>query len=138
MLTLILAAVLDPRVASLVGATIAGHPTFAADLLRICERESHCTLVGVHAIDSGRSRAAWSGAVAVGWLDPSCQPHRPRAWSTRGAWGTMAAYTVHHLGTCVPAWALDVPLVAAIAATRRAHHDRCNTAPSCRRWRDRR
>lgn len=135
MVTLILAALLDPTVASIVGATIAGHPSFAADLLRICERESHCTAIGVHAIDAGRSRAAWSGAVAVGWLDPRCQPHRRGAWSTRGAWGTMAAYTVVHLGVCVPPWVLDVPLVGAIAATRRAHHPRCDRAPSCRRWR---
>ncbi len=135
MIALLLASILDPIAASYVGAALAGYPELAPQLVKICRRESHCTAIGVHAVDAGRSRAAWSDAVAVGWLDPSCQPHRRGAWSTRGAWGTMAAFTVVHLGRCVPPWVLDVPLVGAIAAARRAAHPACDRAPACRRWR---
>lgn len=134
MLALLLAALLDPRTAAVVGATIAGHPGYAPQLVEICERESLCSAIGVHPDDAGRSRSAWAMAVGVGKLDPTCQPHRRHAWSTRGAYGTMAAFTVSHLGECLPPWVLDVPLLAAIAATRRAHAPECRQVRGCRRW----
>lgn len=136
MLALLLTAVLDPRLAIPLGAALAGHPEWAPELERICARESNLQPIGIHPEDAGRSLAVWREAVRVGWVDPACQPHRHHAWSTRGIAGTMAALTVHHVGTCLPPWVLDVPLVAAFAATRRAHDRRCGQVLGCRRWRD--
>lgn len=138
MLELILTVILDPRIASFVGATLAGYPAFGPQLLAICEREGPggCERIGVHLGDAGASRSVWRNAARVGLLDPDCQPDAPATWSTRGSYGTMAGYTLHHLpGRCWPAWVLDVPLVAAFASTRRAHHPACYRAPACMAWR---
>ena len=134
---LLIAAALDPRLAIPIGAWWAGHPEWAPELERICARESNLRPVGIHPEDAGRSAAVWRAAVRVGWVDPTCQPYRPGAWSTRGIAGTMAALTVHHLGPCMPPWVIDLPLLAAVAATRRAHHRRCTQVLGCRTWRDR-
>lgn len=138
MLGLLLAAILDPRVAAYVGATLAGHPEFGARLEHICDRESvgkWCTFTRIHVGDAGASRAVWRNAVRAGVVDPECQPYEPGEWSTRGSYGTMAGFTLHHLpGRCWPPWVLDVPLVAAIAATRRAYAPSCARAPACLSW----
>lgn len=134
MLTLVLRVLFDARIASHVGAVLAGEPELGPVLEHICERESHCSMLSVHKDDAGRSREAWEMAVAVGWLDPVCQPHEPRTWATRGAWGTYAAFTVHHLGRCWPAWAIDLPLLGAIAAANRAAHPNCRRSRACRSW----
>lgn len=138
MLHLLLAALLDPRLASFVGATLAGHPTFGPQLLAICERESGCQLVGVHRCDAHRSRAAWADAVGnMRALDPArCAHHELGAgpWATSGPWGAMRAYTLRWLPGCWPAALLDVPLVGAWAATRRAHGPLCQRVHGCHRW----
>lgn len=137
MFGLLLRALLDPAVAAYVGAAIAGHPSFGPQLHVICLRESRgaCEPTGVHEGDAGASRSVWRHAVARQLVDPACQPDRPGVWSTRGAYGTMAGYTLHHLGACLPPEVLDVALVAAVAATRRAHGWQCDHVGACRRWR---
>lgn len=137
MLALILAATLDPLVAAHLGAAMAGHPEFGPQLEAIGRRESCLRLVGIHPGDAGRSRAVWTDAVRAGLVDPQCQPYRAGAWSTRGSFGTMAALTVVHIGVpCMPYWSIDIPIVAAFAATRRAHARRCSQVLGCRQWRD--
>lgn len=118
MLTLLLTAILDPRVASFVGAALAGHPDYGARLERICTREApRCQLRGVHEGDRWMERTLGEGN------------------GTRGAWGTVAAFTVDHLplGLRAPWW-LDVPLLGAIAAARRAHAPACKRVRGCRHW----
>lgn len=132
---LVMRAVLDPRFASHVASWVVGEPKLGPALERVCDRESDCTLVGVHLGDSRWSSWAWQTAIGSGRIDPRCQPYHA-GWSTRGAWGTMAAFTVVHLpGSCWPAWVLDIPLVGAIAAARRAVHPDCDRYAACRRWR---
>lgn len=132
---LVAQAVLDPRLASHVAAWAVGEPAIGPALVRVCDRESDCTIVGVHRGDARWSSWAWQTAIGSGRIDPTCQPYHA-GWSTRGAWGTMAAFTVVHLpGSCWPAWVLDVPLVGAIAAARRALHPDCRRYAACRRWR---
>lgn len=133
------AAVADPRVASHVAAALAGDPELGPRLVAICERESGCRAIGVHRCDAARSTAAWRDAVAnTRKLDPQgCAHHRLDAgpWSTSGPWGTMRAYTLHHLGLeCAPAWLLDVPLLGAIAAVRRMQAPACRRVDGCARW----
>lgn len=135
MIALLLRAVFDPRVAAHVGAALAGHPELGAVLERVCDRESDCELVSIHRGDARWSTWAWRTAIRSGRIDPRCQPLHD-GWSTRGAWGTMAAFTVVHTGLpCAPAWVLDIPLVGAFAAARRASHPDCNRYAACRRWR---
>lgn len=124
MLALILRLALDVRAATLVGAALAGEPELGPRLVDVARRESRLSLVGVHAIDS-----RWSSSV------------RPRGctgdgWSTRGAHGMMASYAMPHLPSwlrCSP-WVLDVPVVSAYAAARRASSWRCRAHPRCRSW----
>jgi hypothetical protein len=126
---------LDPRAASHAAAALVGEPELGSVLERICDRESDCEAVSVHRLDSRWSSWAWRTAVGSGRLDPTCQPLHA-GWSTRGAWGTMAAFTVVHLGVpCAPAWLVDVPLLGAIAAARRALDPDCRRYAACRRWR---
>lgn len=132
---LVARAVFDPRLASHVAAALVGEPEIGGALERVCDRESDCTVVGVHRIDARWSSWAWQTAIGSGRIDPTCQPYHA-GWSTRGAWGTMAAFTVAHTGIpCAPAWVLDIPLVGAIAAARRALHPDCDRYAACRRWR---
>lgn len=131
---LVARAVFDPRVASHVAALVVGEPALGPALERVCDRESDCTAVGVHAIDARWSSWAWQTAIGSGRIDPTCQPYHG-GWSTRGAWGAMAAFTVAHAWPCAPAWVLDIPLVGAIAAARRMLHPDCRRYAACRRWR---
>lgn len=95
------------------------------ELRRICHRESvgpgagACRPVRVHAIDLKFSARAWRKSVAVGWLDPECQPLDAGPWSTRGSWGLFAAYHARFLPACSPAWLFDVPLVSAYVAAKK-------------------
>ncbi len=138
MLTLLVSALLDPRLASYVGAALAGHPSYGAQLVEICERESGCTRIGVHRCDARRSSSAWRDAVGnMRALDPARCEHHELAdgpWSTSGPWGAMRAYTLRWLPGCWPAWLLDVPAVGAFAATRRAHGPTCRQVHGCARW----
>ena len=124
---------LNPRDATLVGATLAGWPEFAPELLSICKRESPgnaCARpVGLHGNDAPRAvRRFYTKAVARGWLDPAaCLEHRAetheemRRFGVRGSHGLAAAYTLRFLtGECLAPEALDTPLISAFAATRRA------------------
>jgi hypothetical protein len=132
MLAFVLRLMIDARfAASLIG---------GQDLVAVCNREApRCVLVREHKRDLWMNALVWQKAVRVGWLKPeSCIFHSfdQGPWSTRGAFGTVAAYTLHHLpGDCWPAWALDVPVIAAWAAERRSHAASCERAPACMSWR---
>lgn len=131
----LLRALFDPRLASHVAAVLIGDPDLGSVLERICERESGCQAIGQHRIDARWSSWAWRTAVRSGRLDASCQPLHS-GWSTRGAWGAMAAFTVVHIGVpCLPAWVIDVPLLGAYSAAKRAIHPDCRRYAACRRWR---
>lgn len=134
-LLLVARVVFDPRAAAYVAALLVGEPDLGPRLEAICERESKCTIIGAHPDDAGQSRAVWTAAARTGKLDPRCQPHRARAWSTRGSFGTMAAYTVVHLpGTCWQPEALDIPILAAFASARRMKAPACRRVRGCRHW----
>lgn len=106
--------VFDPRTAAHVAAQ--GDEWVELELTRICWRESRCTAIGVHAVDSRYDGTVWAKAVGVGWLDSACQGDGQN-WSTRGPWGLMAAFHIRRVGIpCLPAAVLDVPLVSALVA----------------------
>lgn len=116
---------LAPRQAAVLAAGIHGDPSLAGELVAVCERESRCQRIGVHARDAHLSRGGWHGQVALGHLDPTCQPRdagetTPGArdgWATRGAWGLSAASHWHYLPPCYHPSILDVPIVSAVVAT---------------------
>ena len=113
-------------------------------LLAIGWRESRLRPIARHKVDhapkgwSGDGlrvarrvgRRAWLRAVQRGLLDPACQPlGEPADWSSRGAWGQVAAYAVPYLPPCSPPWVLDVPLVSAWVALQRLRFARRPWAP---------
>lgn len=110
--------VLDARVASYVGALIAGEPELGPVLEHIARRESRLELVGVHPADLWMERTLGEG------------------YSTRGVHGCVAAFTLPHLGAWAwpYPWLLDVPLVSAFASAKRATHWRCRATRGCRSW----
>jgi hypothetical protein len=131
----LLLVVLDPVTSSAVAAVVIGEPTLAPELLGICRRESHCRWVGAHKLDAWAGPTMYRNAVRVGWLDPQCTFHRgtdPMRYSTRGAHGLSAAYSLRFVGGCLPPEALDVPFVSALAAARRAH-EQCKKHRACTR-----
>ena len=79
--------------------------------------------IGVHERDRWASRIAYAKAVKAGWLDPSCTDPNDE-WSTRGAFGLLAAYNARRLPRCSPPWVFDVPLVSAYVAAQR-YQARC-------------
>jgi hypothetical protein len=119
-------------------------------LLAIAWRESRLRPIARHKVDHKPKgwrgdglaaarrvgRRAWQRAVARGLLDPTCQPlGEPADWSSRGAWGQVAAYALPYLPACWPPWALDVPLVSAWVAVQRLRVARRPWAPrALRRW----
>ena len=132
MIDLLLRVTLDPIVASSVAAHLVGEPELAAELVVTCWREApRCQIRGEHRGDAGASRAVWRGAMARGWLDPSCSWHwytaadgSRRNFSTSSPWGTMRGYTWRHLSRatgidCAPMQLLDVPILGAIATALR-------------------
>jgi hypothetical protein len=128
----LLLVVLDPVTSSAVAAVVVGEPALAPELIGICRRESHCRWVGQHVHDAWAGPTMYRNAVRVGWLDPQCPFHhgdRSR-FSTRGVHGLSAAYSLHYVGGCVPPEVLDVPLVSAIAAARRAR-EQCTRLRAC-------
>lgn len=137
----LLLVVLDPVTSSAVAAVVVGDPALAPELVGICRRESHCRWVGAHVHDAWAGPTMYRNAVRVGWLDPSCRFHRGdrTRFSTRGVHGLSAAYSLKFVGGCVPPEVLDVPLVSAIAAARRAReqctrHGACTTEARRRFW----
>lgn len=119
MIALLLRAALDVRTANWLGALFAGHPAHSEALDCIAWRESRHTLVSVHKGDAWMRRSLGDG------------------WSTRGVHGMVAKYAWPH----VPSWlqwspaVLDVPLVSAFVATRRATAKRCSEVRGCVTWR---
>jgi hypothetical protein len=114
---------LGPVEASLAGAKIAGAPGLASELLDICEAESGCTAVSIHRgkLRRVQGRVFYRKARAAGLLD-DCPAHAlgdGDRWGIRGAHGLAAAYSVYHLGECVPPEAIDIPLMSAIVTARR-------------------
>jgi hypothetical protein len=111
--------VIRVHVAAWIVCLLLGRPDVAPELLRICGRESRCQPVGVHEGDAHLSRRGYYGQVALGHLDPSCQPYVPRGWATRGPWGLSAASHWEFLPRCYQPQVLDLPIVSAWVAARR-------------------
>jgi len=118
LLSLILRILFDARVASHVGAALAGHPEHAAKLIKICEREApHCQLRGVHENDRWMEKTLGIGN------------------GTRGVHGMVYAFAAPYLPKFLQiSWLLDVPLVSAFAAARRISGPRCRLVRDCRKW----
>lgn len=118
----------EPRVAIALAVAEVGRPELEPELLRICRRESWCGRygdVGKHEIDGWAGQRSWERAVERGWLSPDqCPEHDlgsdPTDWSTRGLFGTIAAFALHrlepHLGECLSPELLDQAGPAALAA----------------------
>lgn len=99
-----------------------GRPDLAPELRAICARESKCKAVSIHNGDRSFARTMYHNAVRAKWLSPqTCKHHRGEVtrFGVRGAWGTSAAYTLWHLGVCLPPEVLDIPIVAAYATAKR-------------------
>ena len=110
---------LDVRVASYLGAAMAGEPDFGECASRIAWRESRHTLIGEHPRDAWMGRTLGDG------------------WGTRGAHGNVARFAIAYLPSWMaftPRW-FDIPLVSAIATTRRATSRRCAEVRGCVVWR---
>ncbi|MBK6923290.1 MAG: hypothetical protein IPH07_38230 [Deltaproteobacteria bacterium] len=133
--------VFEPRASSAIAALLVGQPSLATELTHICRRESHCRVVAAHPADAWAGASMRRNAIRVGWLDPRCPFHHgdPERFSTRGTHGLSAAYSLRFLGDCLPPEVLDVPMVSAIAAARRAqaqcrHHGACTVEARHRLW----
>lgn len=96
-----------------------GAPEIADELLRICHRESRCTAVDVHAIDSHLSDRGWRSQVALGHLNPACQPWEPGAWATRGPFGLSASSHWEYLFPCYPPEILDIAFISTYVAAKK-------------------
>lgn len=117
MLTLLLAALIAPPVSAARIAARAFDVPEAA-LVRIVMRESQGQRLSVHAIDGWASSRVCHKAVAAGWVHEGADCGSG-GWSTRGAFGLMAGYSLHWVGLDRWPWVLDVPVVSAVAAARR-------------------
>lgn len=124
---------------------MAGWPEFSGELLSICKRESpgnDCMrTVGAHGNDAHEAtRRFYEKAVARGWLDPAgCPEHRAanheemKRFGVRGSHGLAAAYSLRFLsGECLAPEVLDIPLISAFVATRRAM-EMCERRGACTR-----
>lgn len=140
--TLLRFALADPVSSSWMAAGLVGEPSLGTELVAICRRESRCRPIGAHPRDASSGPLMHRKATIVGWLDPDCLWHHGDGYrfSTRGAHGLSAAYSLRFLGGwCLPPEALDVPLLSAIAAARRAraqceNHGACSRAARHRFW----
>lgn len=119
---------LEPRAATVLAARLLGARDLEPELLRLVEVESRGVRVGVHTRHARRrpGRVFWDAAVRARWLRPDiCDEHMrgpgdAAGWGIRGVHGHAAAYAVRYLpGECVPAAAIDVPFLSAVAAVRR-------------------
>jgi hypothetical protein len=116
-IALLLRALIDVRLASHLGALLAGHPEFGPTASCIAWRESRHELVSVHEGDA--------------WMERTLGP----GMSTRGAHGLVPTFSLPPWLHWAP-WLLDVPLFSAIATTRRAKAPRCGQVRGCLVWRD--
>lgn len=119
MTSALVALVAWPKRAALLAALLVGRPDIAPALIKICERESRCTSIGVHEIDAHLSPRGYWGQVKLGHLDRSCQPYVRGGWATRGPWGLSAASHWRYLPRCYSPEVLDLTLVSAVVAARR-------------------
>ena len=118
---------LGPHDATVLAAHVEGLQRFEVEALSILASESRGQAIGVHRGHHGRVRGCvfWRAAVDAGWLHlGECEHHNPgddhcERWGIRGAHGLAAAYSVRHLGECVPAEAVDVPYLSAVVTVRR-------------------
>lgn len=115
-IALLLLGLINPRQSAELAAVALRAPSIAPALSKICWRESRCNPISVHSIDVRLSDGAYRAAIGVGWLDAACQPPKIGAYSTRGAFGLMAAFNVRHVDECMPPEYLDVPLISALTA----------------------
>lgn len=111
MIGLLLRLALDVRLASWAGAWLAGQPQCADELVVVARRESGLSLVSIHEGDKWMERRLGAGQ------------------STRGVHGMVAAFSLPQAP-----WLLDVPLVSAFVAARRASSWRCRQVAACVRW----
>lgn len=118
-LVLLALAALSPIEAAEVAARIVGRPDIAPALVKICQRESRCKAIGVHARDAWVSRSGWTGQVQLGHIDRECQPYKKGQWATRGAWGLNASVHWRYLPACYQPEVLDVPIVSAVVAAKK-------------------
>lgn len=110
---------LPPRPSAWVASLIVGRPDIAPSLIRICQRESRCNTISIHARDAHISPREYYGQVSWGHLDPECQPYKKDGWATRGAFGLSAGAHWKYMPKCYqPEW-FDVPLVSAIVSARK-------------------
>jgi hypothetical protein len=114
-------------------AKVRGRSDLTGRLLEICARESRCSRVGVHAIDSRWSDRMWTRAMDRGLLSERCPFHtRGDGWATRGILGLAAAY---HLSACAPRWVMDVPIVSAwIGMSKLIRVTKGRALPAGERW----
>jgi len=110
----------DPKGSAVLAANFIDRPEIASGLIEICKRESRCKPIKIHAIDSWAASRVYDKQVSRGVLNPACQ-HKAQGWSTRGAFGLIAAYHMHYLPSipCVPPQVFDVPLISAIVAAKK-------------------
>lgn len=133
MKALLLALLLSPAQQTRLGAMLAGRGDLARELVSVCKRESSCRWVRVHRGDVWAGALAKAKALRVGWLSPWC----PWTWlpareyAVRGSHGLMAAYSMRFLG-CLPPHVLDIPLVSAFVAAKRATNQ-CERYGACDR-----
>jgi hypothetical protein len=110
----------NPKSAAIVTTIIVGRSDIYDNLIKICQRESRCTSVGVHEIDAHLSPKSYWGQVRLGHLDRSCQKHGYHGrWSTRGPWGLNAASHWQYFYSCWQPELLDYPIISAWVATRK-------------------
>lgn len=114
----------DPKVAARWAARMVGYPEIGGALVRICMRESRCTPVGEHEIDAHLAKSGYRGQVALGHLDPRCQPWEEGVWGTVGPWGLSAASHWAYLPDCYSPRDLQKVEVSAIVAARK-YVERC-------------
>lgn len=126
---------LDPVPASYLAVELVETPLTGPELAAIARRESRGRWVSTHEGDRWAEKRVHRRALERGRLSKLCPWHRsPEGMSTRGSFGLMASYSLDFLAPCLPAWVLDIPLISAIAAARRAASRQCAAVPSCRKW----
>lgn len=129
MLTLL---TLEPRQAARVGAHLAGQGHLTRELQGICRRESRCNAIGIHEIDREYGPLMYKKAHLVNWLYSWCPFHRgdPERFGVRGSFGLSAAYSLRFLPGCWPPEVMDIPIVSAYLAAKRAENQ-CKKYGAC-------
>ena len=137
LITLFRLLALGPKEAAVAVGLLIGRPDLAAEMTVICTRESRCESVSIHPNDGKHAAAMYRNAVRVGWLDPErCFHHQVEGklemvrFGVRGSFGTAAAYTLWHLGGCLPPEVLDIPIFAALATAKRMQYQ-CKRYGAC-------